>query len=71
MEMMSEHSHIKNRRRLLNSRAIAERYNIVAQTVDRWVKSGVLPQPFRINSVRYWDADEIEARDRTRFEAQQ
>ena len=56
--------------RKLTSRALQERYGVVDRTIDRWVESGVLPQPMRINKIRYWDLDEIEARDTQRLRGQ-
>ena len=56
--------------RKLTSRALQERYGVVDRTIDRWVESGVLPQPMRINKIRYWDLEEIEARDTQRLRGQ-
>jgi predicted DNA-binding transcriptional regulator AlpA len=56
--------------RKLTSRALQERYGVVDRTIDRWVESGVLPQPMRINKIRYWDLEEIEARDSQRLRSQ-
>lgn len=50
----------------LTCRALQERYGVVDKTIDRWVQAGVLPAPMYINKRRYWDADEIEQRDRDR-----
>jgi len=52
--------------RKLTARALQERYGVVDRTLDRWVKAGILPEPMRINHRRYWDSDEVEARDRAR-----
>lgn len=52
--------------RKLTSRALQERYGVADRTLDRWVESGILPEPMRINQRRYWDEEEIEARDRAR-----
>jgi predicted DNA-binding transcriptional regulator AlpA len=56
--------------RKLTSRALQERYGVVDRTIDRWVETGVLPQPMRINKIRYWDLEEIEARDTQRLRGQ-
>ena len=56
--------------RKLTSRALQERYGVVDRTIDRWVESGVLPQPMRINKIRYWDLEEIEERDSQRLRNQ-
>jgi len=33
-------------------------------TIDRWVASGILPPPIRINHRRYWDEEALEERER-------
>lgn len=55
--------------RKLPMREVCARYGGISdRTVDRWVVSGVLPPPsMRINNVRYWDEQELEARDRERM----
>jgi DNA-binding transcriptional MerR regulator len=55
--------------RKLTTRMLCERYNIVDRTVDRWTAAGILPQPMRINNVRYWDEAEVEQRERQRMSA--
>lgn len=55
--------------RKLTTRMLRERYNVTDRTVDRWVATGILPEPMRINKARYWDEDEIEQRDRARIAA--
>ena len=55
--------------RKLNSRALQQRYGVVVRTIDRWVATGVLPEPMRINNIRYWDEGEIEERERTRMDS--
>ena len=52
--------------RKLTCRALTERYGVVDRTIDRWVATGVLPEPMRINSIRYWDLDELEEFERER-----
>jgi predicted DNA-binding transcriptional regulator AlpA len=52
--------------RKLTSRALQQRYGVVDKTIDRWVATGVLPEPTRINGNRYWDEEEVEQRDRER-----
>jgi hypothetical protein len=56
---------MKNRR-LLPTRLVCERYDVCDRTVDRWVESGVLPQPAYINKRRYFDEGELDARDAAR-----
>jgi predicted site-specific integrase-resolvase len=55
--------------RKLTSRALAERYGVCSRTLDRWTEAGILPEPMRINKVRYWDVQEIELRERERMGA--
>jgi predicted site-specific integrase-resolvase len=54
----------KKAKKLLPTRALCERYDIVDRTVDRWVAQGILPAPTIINNRRYWPEDEIERRER-------
>jgi len=56
--------------RKLTTTLLQERYGITDRTIDRWVETGVLPQPMRINKRRYWDLEEIEQRERDRMAAQ-
>jgi hypothetical protein len=44
---------------------VCARYGgISGRTVDRWVETEVLPPPvMRINNVRYWSEEELEAAD--------
>ena len=53
--------------RKLRMRGLCERYDVCSRTIDRWVATDVLPQPMRINTVRYWDEFEIEQRERERM----
>jgi predicted DNA-binding transcriptional regulator AlpA len=50
--------------RMLPMRLVCERYNITDRTVDRWLESGILPPPVRINGLRYWRQRELEQRER-------
>jgi predicted DNA-binding transcriptional regulator AlpA len=54
----------ENKKRFLRKRQLSERYQTVTRTIDRWVKTGRLPQPIYIGEVPMWDADEIEAVER-------
>jgi predicted DNA-binding transcriptional regulator AlpA len=56
--------------RKLTSRALQQRYSVVNRTIDRWVETGVLPEPLRINRIRYWDEAEIEQLERDRMSSQ-
>jgi predicted DNA-binding transcriptional regulator AlpA len=56
--------------RKLKASALQQRYGVADRTIDRWVETGVLPQPMRINRYRYWDEAEIEQRERERMAAQ-
>jgi DNA-binding transcriptional MerR regulator len=55
-----------NGRKLVTARRLCERYGVVPRTIDRWLEVGLLPEPLRINSIRYWDEAEIDQRDRER-----
>lgn len=54
-------------RNLLTSKAVAERYSVSIRTIERWTEDGILPEPMRINKIRYWDEMEIEQRERQRL----
>ena len=56
--------------RKLTARLLCERYSVTDRTIDRWVASGILPQPMRINRVRYWDETDIEEMERKRAPGQ-
>jgi DNA-binding transcriptional MerR regulator len=43
------------------------RYGVTSRTIDRWLETGVLPQPMRINKVRYWDEAALDAADLARM----
>jgi predicted DNA-binding transcriptional regulator AlpA len=53
--------------RKLTTRLLCERYSVTDRTIDRWVLSGILPRPMRINKVRYWDEADIEEMERRRM----
>ena len=55
--------------RMLPTRLVCERYSITDRTVDRWLESGILPPPVRINGLRYWRQRELEQRERLRWES--
>ena len=52
------------KKKLLPARDVLARYGIVDRTADRWVESGILPDPIRINNRRYWDEEALEQRER-------
>jgi DNA-binding transcriptional MerR regulator len=54
-------SHTLNR--MLPMRLVRERYNISDRTVDRWLESGILPPPIRINGLRYWREKDLARRE--------
>jgi DNA-binding transcriptional MerR regulator len=58
----------KSQKRKLTTRLLCDRYNVTGRTIDRWVEQGVLPKPMVINTVRYWDEDEIDRRDQERLD---
>ena len=47
----------------LRKRQVADRYNIVPRTVDRWSEDGRLPAPIYRSKVPLWDLDRLEADD--------
>lgn len=55
--------------RKLTARMLCNRYSITSRTIDRWVVTGILPVPMKINKIRYWDETEIEERERERMTA--
>jgi len=56
--------------RRLPTRLMCERYGVVDRTINRWEKTGVIPQAEWINGRKYWDEGEVEKRDRERIPAQ-
>ena len=50
----------------LTAAALQKRYGVCWRTIDRWAKAGVLPQPMRINRIRFWDEGEVEQYDQRR-----
>ncbi len=48
----------------LLSRHLKARYKTTDRTLSRWVESGVLPAPLRINGRLHWRRSEIEQRER-------
>ena len=58
---------LKDAVRLTTAR-IAQRYDVVTRTVERWERDQRLgfPQPLKINGRKYWSLDAIEAWERQR-----
>jgi hypothetical protein len=56
-------------RRRLPTVAVAQRYNVVPRTIDRWAKAPELDFPAAevINRRRYWDEDALDAWDQARI----
>jgi hypothetical protein len=56
-------------RRRLPTAAVAQRYNVVPRTIDRWAKAPELDFPAAevINRRRYWDEDALDAWDQARI----
>jgi DNA-binding transcriptional MerR regulator len=70
---MTRHHEIQNqaKKRKLTARQVCERYSgVTVRTIDRWLERGLLPQPMKINNVRYWDEDDLTAADQARMAAQ-
>jgi len=56
--------------RMLTKRLIAQRYDIVDRTADRWLKNKILPESDeRINGRLYWREDKLEQHERARMKA--
>ena len=53
--------------RLLQARAVANRYDVHLRSISRWVARGVIPPPDQvINDRRYWRLETLEKADRER-----
>ena len=59
---MSEPNNSKDR--MLPTRLVRKRYGIVDRTINRWVDKGILPEPLRINGLRYWRESQLAQRER-------
>ena len=46
--------------RLLRMGEVCKRYSVTDRTIDRWLSSGILPEPVRINRWRYWRVSDLE-----------
>jgi hypothetical protein len=54
-------------RRLIPSRAVAERYSVHLRSIARWMARGVIPPPDQvINGRHYWFLETLEEADRQR-----
>jgi predicted DNA-binding transcriptional regulator AlpA len=47
-------------KRLINRRELEQLASISRPTITRWVASGILPKPRKINSVNYWRLDQVQ-----------
>jgi predicted DNA-binding transcriptional regulator AlpA len=54
--------------RKVTVRYLCQRFGIVDRTIDRWVATGILPQPIYINNRRYFDLQEVDERMANRNE---
>lgn len=59
---MSEPNDFKDR--MLPTRLVRKRYGIVDRTINRWVDKGILPEPLRINGLRYRRESQLAQRER-------
>jgi predicted site-specific integrase-resolvase len=52
--------------RFLRKTGVAERYDVVPRSVDRWVASGKIPHPIyhKGSRIPLWDVAELDANDR-------
>jgi hypothetical protein len=52
-------------RKFISKRTVAERYNVVPRTVDRWIEAKILPpSDLQINKRHYWDEAALDRHDR-------
>src|SRR4051794_22451612 len=56
--------------RMLPIKPVCERYGISAQTVDRWLERGLLPEPMRVRRYRYGSESNLDDFDKKRRDAQ-
>jgi hypothetical protein len=54
--------------RKVPARYLCQKYGVVDRTIDRWVATGILPQPVYINKIRYFDLEEVDRRMANRNE---
>jgi predicted DNA-binding transcriptional regulator AlpA len=52
--------------RKLQIRHLMDRYQVCDRTIDRWLEEKLLPEPTRINRIRYWNEAEINEFDKNR-----
>ena len=52
---------------MLPTRLVCKRYSVTDRTIDRWLASGILPEPVRINGLRYWRESDLVERERSRM----
>ena len=53
-------------KRLFPTSEVGARYNRSSRTIDRWVREGVIPPPFYIRGLKYWDEEELDRCDEAR-----
>ena len=53
--------------RLLPLQQMCRRYGISARTIDRWLESGILPQPVWMGKVRFWRLGDLQQIERERI----
>jgi len=58
---MNEHE------RFLPIAEMLKRYGVSRLTISRWVAAGELPEPVRLNNLRYWRLSDLEEFERNRI----
>ncbi len=53
--------------RMLPMGQVCKRYGVTDRTIDRWLETGILPTPIRINRYRYWRESELIEFERQRM----
>ncbi|WP_371131601.1 helix-turn-helix transcriptional regulator [Corynebacterium phoceense] len=60
LQRYSAASYSDNRYNWLTIEKVAERVNRSTRTLQRWIKAGRFPEPFRIGQTPYWGTAEID-----------
>jgi predicted DNA-binding transcriptional regulator AlpA len=57
----------KQSERLLPMGQMRKRYGVSDRTIDRWLETGILPQPVRMGQTRFWRLSDLEKIERDRI----
>jgi len=67
---MTKSTALKRAKRFKRIKDLQERYGDASrQSIWRWVRQGILPQPVHIGSIPMWDEDKLDAADEARQQA--